>query len=153
MGVNIGLIPFFFFVCGSVSTRVALLNSCSRSRIGPQVQRHPGCEPSGSGPCAQFGSSFLFFGSYSRDVASRNELQTIINQPNRGISVITGTVKWFNQNKGYGFITPQDGSNDVFVHHSAIQGGGFKSLTEGQRVTLDVEQGSKGPTATREQPA
>ena len=47
VGVNIGLIPFFFFVCGSVSTRVALLISCSRSRIGPQVQRHPGCEPAG----------------------------------------------------------------------------------------------------------
>jgi CspA family cold shock protein len=67
--------------------------------------------------------------------------------------VITGTVKWFNSNKGYGFITPQDGSNDVFVHHSAIQGGGYKSLTEGQRVTLDVERGSKGPSAARVQPA
>ena len=67
--------------------------------------------------------------------------------------MITGTVKWFNQVKGYGFITPQDGSNDVFVHHSAIQGGGYKSLTEGQRVTLDVERGSKGPSAARVQPA
>ncbi|MDH3671962.1 MAG: cold-shock protein [Gammaproteobacteria bacterium] len=67
--------------------------------------------------------------------------------------MITGTVKWFNSNKGYGFITPQDGSNDVFVHHSAIQGGGYKSLTEGQRVTLDVERGSKGPSAARVQPA
>jgi CspA family cold shock protein len=67
--------------------------------------------------------------------------------------VITGTVKWFNQVKGYGFITPQDGSNDVFVHHSAILGGGYKSLTDGQRVTLDVGRGSKGPTAARVQPA
>lgn len=63
--------------------------------------------------------------------------------------MIIGTVKWFNSNKGYGFITPQDGSNDVFVRHSAIQGGGVKSLTQGQRVTLDIEQGPKGLTAAR----
>ena len=61
--------------------------------------------------------------------------------------MITGTVKWFNDAKGFGFITPQDGSKDVFVHHSAIQGTGFKSLTEGQSVTFDVEQGAKGPSA------
>ncbi len=67
--------------------------------------------------------------------------------------MITGTVKWFNDSKGYGFITPEDGSKDVFVHHSAIQGGGFKSLAEGQRVTLDIEQGSKGPAAANVQVA
>ena len=67
--------------------------------------------------------------------------------------MITGTVKWFNDSKGYGFITPEDGSKDVFVHHSAIQGGGFKSLAEGQRVTLDIEHGPKGPTAARVQAA
>jgi CspA family cold shock protein len=67
--------------------------------------------------------------------------------------VITGTVKWFNDSKGYGFITPQDGGKDVFVHHSAVQGAGFKSLSEGQKVTFDVEQGPKGPSAARVQPA
>jgi CspA family cold shock protein len=62
-------------------------------------------------------------------------------------------VKWFDDRKGYGFITPQDGSKDVFVHHSAVQGAGFKSLAEGQKVTFDVEQGPKGPSAARVQSA
>ena len=57
-----------------------------------------------------------------------------------------GTVKWFNDSKGFGFITSED-SNDVFVHHTSIQGNGFKSLTEGDIVSFDTEKGEKGPKA------
>ena len=58
-----------------------------------------------------------------------------------------GTVKWFNNSKGFGFIAKDDGSGDVFAHYSAIQGDGFKSLTEGQKVTFDEVAGEKGPKA------
>lgn len=61
----------------------------------------------------------------------------------------TGTVKWFSDEKGFGFIAPSDGTKDVFVHHSAVQGGGFKSLAEGQSVSYEVEQGPKGPSAAK----
>ena len=64
----------------------------------------------------------------------------------------TGTVKWFNESKGFGFISPSDGSADVFVHFSAIQGSGFKVLTEGQAVTFETENGQKGPQAANVTP-
>ena len=65
----------------------------------------------------------------------------------------TGTVKWFNEAKGFGFITPDEGGKDLFVHFSAIQGGGFKTLKENDKVQYDVGQGAKGPNATNVRPA
>ena len=63
----------------------------------------------------------------------------------------TGTVKWFNESKGFGFISPSEGGKDVFVHFSAIQSEGFRTLAEGQSVTFDVEDGPKGPQASNVQ--
>ncbi|MCH7908376.1 MAG: cold-shock protein [Candidatus Hydrogenedentes bacterium] len=65
----------------------------------------------------------------------------------------TGTVKWFSDQKGYGFITPEDGSDDLFVHHSNIDAEGFRTLTEGQQVEYEPGQGRKGPEATKVRPA
>ena len=59
----------------------------------------------------------------------------------------TGTVKWFNESKGFGFITPENGDKDCFVHHTAIKADGFRSLAEGERVEFDIVQGQKGPAA------
>ncbi len=64
----------------------------------------------------------------------------------------TGTVKWFNDSKGFGFIKPDDGGDDLFAHFSAIQGSGFKTLAENQRVTFDVTQGPKGKQASNIRP-
>ena len=69
------------------------------------------------------------------------------------MSSTTGTVKWFNAEKGFGFISQSNGGPDVFVHFRAIVGGGYKSLTEGQRVTFTVENGQKGPQAANVVPA
>ncbi len=64
----------------------------------------------------------------------------------------TGTVKWFDDAKGFGFIKPDDGGKDLFAHHSSIQGSGFKSLKEDQKVSYDVTQGPKGPAASNIRP-
>ena len=64
-----------------------------------------------------------------------------------------GKVKWFNESKGFGFIERNDGSGDIFVHYSAIQAGGFKTLTEGQSVSFDVVKGNKGPAAENVKPS
>jgi CspA family cold shock protein len=64
----------------------------------------------------------------------------------------TGTVKWFSDDKGFGFITPEEGGKDLFVHHSAIGGDGYRSLAEGAKVTFDEEQGDKGPKAVNVTP-
>ena len=63
----------------------------------------------------------------------------------------TGTVKWFSDDKGYGFITPDEAGKDLFVHHSAITGNGFKSLAEGAKVSYETETGEKGPRAANVQ--
>jgi cold shock protein len=64
----------------------------------------------------------------------------------------TGTVKWFSDDKGYGFITPDEGSKDLFVHHTGISGDGYRSLADGAQVSFDAESGDKGPKAVNVQP-
>jgi CspA family cold shock protein len=81
----------------------------------------------------------------SDSLAQTLQFQEVIDMP-------TGTVKWFNDSKGFGFITPDDGGKDLFAHHSSIQASGYKSLKEGQKVSFDVTQGQKGPAAANIKP-
>jgi len=76
----------------------------------------------------------------------------LVAQDKGGDFMALGTVKWFNSEKGYGFITPDDGSKDLFVHFSAIEGEGYKSLNEGQKVEYEATQGQKGPQASKVRP-
>jgi cold shock protein len=69
------------------------------------------------------------------------------------VTMATGVVKWFSDEKGYGFITPDGGGKDLFVHHTGIEGSGFKSLSEGDRVEFEATEGQKGPQATSVRPA
>jgi len=89
-------------------------------------------------------SRFVFYG----EVAGADFRSKFNNTQHRYRKMrMTGTVKWFNDAKGFGFITPEGGAKDCFVHHSAIQGSGFKSLAEGEKVEFEVVQGQKGPAA------
>src|SRR3954469_25590594 len=81
------------------------------------------------------------------DAVSRRLLYPFVSGEG-GVHMATGTVKWFNASKGYGFITPDEGGKDLFVHHSQITGEGYKSLDEGARVEFESREGTKGPEAT-----
>jgi CspA family cold shock protein len=91
------------------------------------------------------GAGITVRGAPLGDAARRRE--QFLAQEFHQMARITGTVKWFNDAKGFGFITPENGEKDCFVHHTAIQAQGFKSLAEGERVEFDVVQGQKGPAA------
>jgi CspA family cold shock protein len=89
----------------------------------------------------------MMFGCLHRVGIRRAELEMEVNMTTQ-----TGTVKWFNEGKGFGFIAPDDGSKDLFAHFSEIQGSGFKTLAESQRVEFEVTQGQKGPQASKINP-
>jgi cold shock protein len=87
-----------------------------------------------------------------RDSDWRCRTERAQGRKERAVHVPTGTVKWFNDEKGYGFITPDDGDRDLFVHYSGIDGGGFKSLSENAKVEYEEEVGDKGPKAVNVTP-
>src|SRR4051794_14613005 len=85
-------------------------------------------------------------------VAPRTSRASPAQTSREGTPMATGTVKWFSDEKGFGFITPDDQGKDLFVHHTGIAGSGFKSLAEGAKVSYDAEVGPKGPNAANVQP-
>jgi CspA family cold shock protein len=93
------------------------------------------------------GAWLLRWEDYERVSVARDALPCPFLSWQRRCYMATGTVKWFNDAKGYGFITPSDGSKDVFVHFSAVSGDGFRSLSEGANVQFETEDGPKGPQA------
>lgn len=106
----------------------------------------------GPGPEVQAQPFIMLAGSFARPCRlnwkRRRQARWAKKIEERGKSKMAkGTVKWFNDAKGFGFITPDDGGKDLFVHHSAIQGSGFHSLSEGDKVEYEAQQGQKGPQA------
>jgi CspA family cold shock protein len=99
--------------------------------------------PSGTNVSTVTDFSASVFWSAPQQV-DRTSSRRIVKLKKREVGMATGTVKWFNDAKGFGFITQDDGGEDVFCHYSAIQGDGFKSLSEGQKVEFDVVKGPKG---------
>jgi CspA family cold shock protein len=81
------------------------------------------------------------------NIVPAREARLASHKDSIGIDMATGTVKWFNDSKGFGFITPDDGGKELFAHHTSIQGTGYKSLKDGQKVSYDATQGQKGPAA------
>jgi len=98
----------------------------------------------GSGPRTDYPDPTVAASTGQRPSRTQGPFEVIDIQ---GITLSTGTVKWFDAAKGFGFIAPEDGGKDVFVHHTAITGDGYKTLDEGQKVSFDIEQGQKGPAA------
>jgi cold shock CspA family protein len=92
------------------------------------------------------------YGKTQTAVSSYAAWQATSNLDMRNVTMATGTVKWFNDAKGFGFIQPDDGSEDLFAHFSEVQSAGFKTLQENQKVSFDVTQGKKGKQASNIQP-
>jgi len=109
-------------------------------------------EPVSVTPRAPIAVRYEQFPHPGRHAGARGQLQGPDGERKEGYVVATGTVKWFSSEKGFGFITPEDGSADVFVHFSAISGEGYRNLEENQKVAYDVSQGQKGPQASNVRP-